>query len=370
MTAPAARSVALAVAFSIGAAAGGTALGWTANALRDRDPQVALDLVVRVQREMGRLIRSSESRVLFFGDSLVMDPHPPDTSVPVELEAELERATGGPVPLARIANPGQSLVALYWMSERIVEADPKLVVISLNLASFSETWLRRERFEMASLLPLPRWGEVLDLPLHSFAGSFDRLIFDRGIVRLGLLHEWRQLQRAQVRLAAGYWELESWLLGSPSERRVYRLAPGLRYGADRVENERARPLFARERFGAVLAGLRETHPAVRVLDRLLARLKRAGIPVLVYVAPMNVEHLERIDVFDAAGLAASLRVLAGVTVRQGAHFLDLHALLPDRDFLDANDHLREEGNDLPSRRVAERLAPWVLTQTGHGEVDP
>jgi hypothetical protein len=84
------------------------------------------------------------------------------------------------------------------------------------------------------------------------------------------------------------------------------------------------------------------------------------VEVVLYVAPLNVEHLERVRVYDAAGAARAVARVHDVAEGLGAGFLDLHALLPDSAFADHNDHLHVEGPVDGASMVARRLLPLVL----------
>ena len=89
------------------------------------------------------------------------------------------------------------------------------------------------------------------------------------------------------------------------------------------------------------------------------RLKRAGVPALFYLTPIDVEGGRQL-VGEAlpANVAANSRVIMDALARSGASCLDLTTLLPEDRFVDreyACEHLDLAGR----RRVAEALAGAV-----------
>ena len=85
--------------------------------------------------------------------------------------------------------------------------------------------------------------------------------------------------------------------------------------------------------------------------------------VVLYIAPLNVEHLERVGVYDAAGARRAVARVHDIAEGAGAGFVDLHALLPDSAFADHNDHLQVDGPVDGASMVALRLLPLVLVRS-------
>jgi hypothetical protein len=192
--------------------------------------------------------------------------------------------------------------------------------------------------------------------------SADRLFFYRALVALGVFDAWHWLQRQQVRLAYAYWSAARWLQAAArienglAFRMLHKQAELRR---DKTSAFRATAYAARTLLGPALQGLDRDDPALEVLDALLRRFEAAGIAVLVYVAPINVEHLSSIGAYDARGMARTSGRIEAVSRRRGAAFLDLHDLLPDAAFADHLDHLVQDVEPEGSRAVADRLAPLV-----------
>jgi hypothetical protein len=311
-----------------------------------------------------RAKRAFEHRVLFLGDSLAVDTRGPDTSIPARLAQNLADARpGGPeVDLVAYTGPALGLFSHYFLSQRVIDREPDQIVLGLNLRWFSKRWRADERSQLAGWLPAERWPEALALPLHAAGVSADRLFFYRTLVALGAFDAWHWLQRQQVRLAYAYWSAARWLqaVAGVEEGLAFRmLHKQAELRRDKTAAFRATPYAARTLLGPALQGLDPDDPALEVLDALLRRFAQAGIPVLVYVAPINVEHLSSIGAYDPQGMARTSARIEAVSRRRGAAFLDLHDLLPDAAFADHLDHLVQDAEPEGSRAVAERLAPLV-----------
>ena len=65
--------------------------------------------------------------------------------------------------------------------------------------------------------------------------------------------------------------------------------------------ERETEALARSRLAVVLTGVEPDHPVLRVLSATLEVFRERGIPVFVYIVPINVEHLERMHRAGHAG---------------------------------------------------------------------
>ena len=285
---------------------------------------VPLDLIPQLDERLPpmRAKRASEHRVLFLGDSLAIDTKGPDTSIPVRLGQKLAEAQPGglAVELVAYTGPGLGLFSHYFLSQRVIDREPDQIVLAVNLRSFSKRWRADERSQLAGWLPAEGWPEALALPLHAVEVSADRLFFYRALVALGAFDAWHWLQREQVRLAYAYWSAARWLQAAArvenglAFRMLHKQAELRR---DKTSAFRATPYAARTLLGPALRGLAPDDPALEVLDALLRRFEAAGIAVLVYVAPINVEHLSSIGAYDRTGHGAHERADRGGLTASG-----------------------------------------------------
>lgn len=354
------RTVAGVAAFALAlAATGGAVIGGLERAGVGRSTTL-LDQIDRLQRSVELLAGrpSGDWDVAVVGDSHLL------RAGGLPLPSQLERALWkrrGDAAVWRVAAPGLSVFGQYCLSDRIAATQPDRVVVELNLADFSLAWRETGEAALAGLVPPRRWLEALGLPLSHAGVSVDQLLFYGALVQSGGLAAWRRLRDEQARaplalrgLAAQLQEHSPWPAGLGYER-AHDLA-GLhraRLGSER----RASTAWVRTVLGPALDGVGPRHPSLRFLDALLAHYAEAGVRALVFVNPVNVQHLERLGL-ETRGLAASVARVRDVALRRGADFLDLHALLPDAAFHDEMDHLEAGGPG--GARAGEAIADALL----------
>jgi hypothetical protein len=117
---------------------------------------------------------------------------------------------------------------------------------------------------------------------------------------------------------------------------------------------------AQRNLAPVLRGVTAREPTLQILAALLARFRRAHIPTLVYLEPMNVEHIHRLG-FALDGLSQSIRTLRRTVEGQGAELADFHAVLPDGAFRDEGDHYTFAGQPNGTFRLGSQIASALRT---------
>ena len=98
---------------------------------------------------------------------------------------------------------------------------------------------------------------------------------------------------------------------------------------------------------------------VEQIEATLERFRRAQIPTVVWVAPVNVEHV-RSEGLILEGLEESIATIREAVESTGAGFVDFHALLPDRAFRDAGDHVNALGRSNGTDALGNQLARILL----------
>jgi len=265
---------------------------------------------------------------------------------------------------------GMDLHAFYFFSERIVEARPRLVVLEMNLFWFADYWQRSFRAQLSGFLPASRWPEAMRLPLEPAGVTADKLIAYRMVILCGLAERWLGLQYTQLRVRSGFEALERAIqktLGDPrglSHRsrinaHTLALATTREHRSTRYNAERS--------YASVLAGLDPEHPTLQVLDAFLERMQDAGIEILVYVPPHNLERARAVGLETGPGLDLSLARIESVVRRHGGAFADFHALLPDSGFRDHLDHLVVDLPDSPIETLGDEIAAALIDagKAGH-----
>ena len=308
-------------------------------------------------------------RVAYLGDSMIVS-YKPGSTVPQRLQQTLDRGPNeGRFLVASVAAPGMGPFDFYFIADRVAAAQPNQVILPINLSVFSRGW--RETFsrpQLAGLLPLKRLPQALLLPLDGIGLTADRLLAYTITVRLGALDAWEQLAREQARLGTarrGVAQRIGTRFGEAAEERFAKEA--MRHFADRFDmgnNRQIAPLAIADRFGPVLSGLRQDNPSLEVLAATLAIFESAGIDVLVYINPINVEQLGQAGALPAEGLNQTLATIEELVVHEGARFLDLHDLLGDANFRDAAGHLNDQGTLLLVRSLVPPLVAESRKRSG------
>jgi hypothetical protein len=267
-----------------------------------------------------------------------------------------------------VTTSGLGMFTTYYLSGRVVELRPEMVLLEFNLFWFSDRWHSQDRSELSGWIPASWWGETAMLPMRAVGLTADRVVLYRMLVVLGLESYWQRLQQEQARAGRAYWATAGWLQrrsGMPGGL-TYRFYKRIDVGFRGVDSRgRATEDTVDLLLGRALTGLGERDPTLEVFDAVLSRFEDAGIDVLVFVPPHNVEHVRDLG-YDVSRLRPSLDRIAEVARRRGARFLDLHALLPDSAFRDHLDHLYgrrgDEGLDLVADELIRALGTERATQ--------
>jgi len=336
----------------------------------------ALDINILdfMRHQVDRMLERRPSRVprvYVLGDSTLIS-YPPGRTVPARLQKELD-ALGGVkngVRVHSMAALGMTFFDQYFVADLIAEAPPDLLVINFHLPTISTH--RRVDFvrpPLAGALSPRRIPEALGMPLNEFGMTADRMLLYVAIVQLGAFDTWKWLIAEQTRIARGRAELELWLGrrfspmprsgAAPEEAWELLLQAARTQGSLEKGGRRYTASGEEHHFGPALQGVSADHETLQAVAKTLAAYRRAGIDVILYVNPTNIDNLKRVGVHDAEGLARTLASLEELAQANGAGFVDLHDLLPDAGFRDAAGHFSTGEIDGP-RRVAEALAPMVL----------
>jgi hypothetical protein len=348
------RRLALLLALCCLTAAGVVWLGqrvfaWTDHERIGVGSSLGLSLAERIQAL--ERVAAHRPAVAFLGDSTVM-AYAPGRRLPDALQRRMRGAF-----VFDLAFAGMGAMEYFCTAAQLRHAPLAAAILPVNLATFSERWQSRwARPEGTGWLPFDRGFELMRLPAHWFGVTLDRFLFYRAIVASGHASLWNRAQQTQARA------------GRAIERVRRQLQPGdppLDSGmpplpARRSPGRRNRPSLesVREAFGPVLAGVGPDHPVVEVLRATARELARREIRTVAYVVPFNVAWIRSLGVYDEAGVAHSVRTIRSALEAEGVVVVDLHALLPDHGFRDANHFTVSAELDGPDL-VAAELAPVV-----------
>jgi hypothetical protein len=310
--------------------------------------------------------------VLILGDSMILPGKDMDygDSVPAQITRKLKDAAppGVQPKLYRMAIPGAGYSLFYFFVDEIVQMRPRIVLYEFHANTLSNNWGRKwARTDNVSRIGFERVPEAMMLPLDRLGVTTDRMLWTVACVELGCGELWNRIQRAQVSVAELYVrardaiESATGWRANDSMRRVRQLGHrSTQMGAEQSRRKTA-PQY-REVLDNALDGAPADHVAFQLLGATIRHLVEAGIPVLVYANPLNVENMRERGVWNPVGMQRTLANLADVVQAEGGRFVDLHDLLPDDGFRDASSHMTFEGKGSGQDLLAERLAPLVLEE--------
>jgi hypothetical protein len=117
-----------------------------------------------------------------------------------------------------------------------------------------------------------------------------------------------------------------------------------------------------DQLGEALKGIRRDHILLQALGKSLRVFRQAGIPVVTYLGPINIEYLRSLNVVDEELLQASIQAYRDVAHDYGASFLDFHDILPDTAFYDAASHFRPTPSIDPNARIIDGIHPFLVAE--------
>lgn len=311
-------------------------------------------------------------QAVILGDSMILPGQDMEygDAIPAQITRKLkDGAPPGVEPkLYRMAIPGAGYSLFYFFADEIVRMRPRMVVYEFNANTLSDSWhVKWARPDNISRIGFERVPEALMLPLDRLGVTADRMLWTVTCVELGCGKLWNRVQRAQLSVAELYLrardaiESETGWRANHSMRRLRQLGHrSAQVGVDRSRRRTAEQY--REVLDTALDGAPADHVGFQLLAVTVRRLVEAGIPVLVYATPLNVENMRERGVWDPVGMQQTMTNLADVVQAEGGHFVDLHDLLPDDGFRDASSHMTFRGKGSGQDLLADRLASLMLVE--------
>ena len=357
------------VCFALAAGAGLAGIRGGLDAGRVQAGDTVLDVMQPIQAKLRALADPPESpglqRVAFLGDSTV-GLYPPGRTVPERLQQELSAAGDG-APATQVytfAGRGMTPFDHYFLADRVAGVAPDLVLMVFNLFSLTGSALDGTRAQLSGWISPSRLPEALSLPLHRVGLSLDRLLFHLGIVHAGVDGLWWRVMREQVRTKRARLILEKWVaeVADHHAERDFVAALGRTRMERMAEAAGVRPgrALTREMYAEALEGVDPDHAALRILAATLGEFRRAGVRVLIYLAPNDVEEQAGLGPGENEGLERSIAAVLRVVRENGGEFVVFRDLFPTGSFRDRSGHLRVDPAFDGPVRLARALAPRVL----------
>jgi hypothetical protein len=272
--------------------------------------------------------------VVWLGDSTTMGRSPYPSYVPM-----VAAATRGPTLV--LEGPGMDFYAYWSLAGRVVSLRPEVAVVIANLRTFGSEGGPQGFNDLTAEIDLADLPRTLALPFSIRGMTAPRLLLARTLrsdagADAFLVYEGL---RRRVQDSPAWEVLGPRLPESPAWRLEHYV-----HTIQAVQADYARP------FG-------RSAPLLAYADATVARLRRAGIRVLVVVTPMPWElpgtH------YDAEHVRARIALLRDVVERHGARLVDLHHALDASAFRDQDCHFTADGADRMARLVAPELAPLL-----------
>jgi len=336
-----------------------------------RHGQIPILVMQKVHKNLGVLAKAKGPKhkltVAFLGDSTV-DDYPPGEKVTDFFRKALNREyrLQPPIVVSSLAFSAMGPASYYFLADRIIETKPDLIVWEVSLTHASERWYRAlPRPQLAGWMAPERIPATLGMPIEHIGLTADELLFYSLLVQTGQEDTWaevlKQLSRVD-KVRAILEEKASAYVGSRAEYRFFlNLALTNLQNLQLPENaKRYNKQGEIDHFGSVLDGIGRDHPALRFVSESIHLFNDAKIPVLVYLNPINVQHLRNLGLIRPPEFGETLGSFKAAVDESGGIFLDLHQLFPDSHFSDMSGHFRHDDEIQAQAELANKLAKFVV----------
>jgi hypothetical protein len=371
---PTFRVVSIALGFLLGSASIVGLVMQTTRAASLDPGQSKLDSLVAIESLLAKLATGAQEhgalRVAFLGDSTVHSAIQAK-SLPFALDQRMKSWQSGEssAEVYSIARPALGSVSFHFLARDIIAAKPDVIVWQLALVHTNDYWLRgNTHHEFAGRLSTLDLLEFSLLPIHELGLSLNTLLAYKFLANPGLRPIWSGLINEQSRVQKARRELEQTYSGEGKigPEKYFLGLQGLRSLADRFVKvdgrQRSSRGWAVDRLGEALKGIGPDHILLRSLAKSLEIFRDAGIPVVIYLGPINIEYLRSINVVNENLLQASIQAYRDVAQKYGANFIDLHDVLPDASFYDASGHFRASPSLDPASRIIDGIHPILVEE--------
>ena len=328
----------------------------------------AAQITKRLANVRSKPQRGRSHNVFLLGDSTLGKPDSP-VSLAAALRRKMALRFGGSnrLSLQAYSGPGLGPRVFYFMADEVIATNPDLVVWELSFTHFSKHWNRASMEEFSGWLQLTSNLSGLITALEASHVTFDRIFLYQGLVDTGLIEPWRNLKNEQSRVGKLLSQLSVWteeLTGSDAQRQFQNAASAAQRSKSRLpgKHDRLNLDGARTIFGAALQPLEADHSSLSVISKTLERFYENGIPVVVYLNPVNVDNLSATEATEPEILKANAELLREIVEAEGASFFDYHDLLRDEHFGDAAGHFNKQKQNRATNTLAKKLCGAVSNE--------
>lgn len=287
------------------------------------------------------------TEILYFGDSTLWHPEGSQSTAAMLQERLPDRKVG---ELSHAAY-GMDIYGSYLNFMLRQGYRPALVIIPVNMRSFSPEWDQRPGYQFTQEKRVLALGlslaRAFGRPLSLFGGyepaitqdDFLRSPVYAGATKIGKVQDFEDAN-AIAPLAEGNGEQFVYYQELPADGDYQRL---LTY--------------------YYMAEVSPNHRKIGAMIDIAQRLQRVGVPVLFYVTPVNAE-LGDVYIGEAfrPQFAANVQVVRDQLAAQGIELVDLSFDLAAFFFTDT-EHLRQPGKQYIAEQLAARIDPAAIAPT-------
>jgi hypothetical protein len=277
---------------------------------------------------------------VLFGDSVTFCGRRERLGVRLEKSLDAVRV---PTTFVSVAHVGFRPIHFYYLVDEVLAGSPDLAIIEINLRAFSPNFFTNPAMRLPSLsrkLSMARALRIRPALANEGLTLVDPLIYRLEEQLDALYLPQSVLFMGGEALSGGLTTTLRALGRAPARSELGRLAPDLLRREALLDYA---PNPAHE-LGA------------QVLAELLRTLRRARVPTVMYVTPIDVERLQGLAVLDGLLIPERIAKLESAIGAAPEEWVDLHSMLPHRMFRDFKNHLTSPGCD----KVAEALRDAVL----------
>lgn len=235
-----------------------------------------------------------------------------------------------------VAMPGLDFFHFYFLTGRLLDRRPDVIVYVANLRMFWDQLYSAPRNEFCAMMRASEFGRAVRLPFYARGMTVPQVLV------CPLLKDERTRERMLFvdGLRRSFREAELWGDESPPEREPDRK----RDIGNMLDFLRLYDLPI-QRNGAV----------VRMMGATVDLAVRHGARVLVVVTPVPIERLMLAHAYGPGRFAERIEILRSVVRENGGEFVDLHDAIETPGFRDFSGHFNVDG----VREMASLVGPRV-----------
>lgn len=307
---------------------------------------------------------ATASKVVFLGSSPTWGTAMPEaaTTYPARFAVHWNQAhPTHPVQAYNLAAKGFLAADLnYVLASALPDGDA--FVIQLNYHTFSPALLATTPIRHADLPE--RLGMHVSYEDAKRLGMRPSPLLNLNTpLRQGLRQSWRFYREREAWLAA-------WLGTSPEQWLYTRFFPAAAASDDDSPSlvpfydlKPARQLYIMQRYRQNASfELQDDNTELYFVRRMLAQLRQAHKPAVVYVAPINLEALDYYEALDRAQFRRNLDKIRAVVEQAGFHWVDLNAHPFSEDVFADVSHTLPAGGDQVGKALVRRSQAYLREQ--------